>query len=91
MHIHFISIGGTVMHNLAIALQKQGNKITGSDTEILEPALSGLKAHGILPDKPGWDADRIQPGIDAVILGMSARKNNTGTGDQGLFLSGIPV
>ena len=76
MQIHFISICGTVMHNLAIALHKQGNIITGSDEEILEPAWSRLDAHGLLPDNVGWNADRIHSGIDAVILGMNARKSN---------------
>jgi UDP-N-acetylmuramate: L-alanyl-gamma-D-glutamyl-meso-diaminopimelate ligase len=76
MNIHFISIGDTVMHNLAIALHRKGYKITGSDEEIFEPSRSMLKAHGLLPEKEGWDPDRIHAGLDAVILGMNARKSN---------------
>ena len=54
MQIHFISIGGSVMHQLAIALKHKGYRITGSDDEIFEPALSNLKREEIYPDKMGW-------------------------------------
>jgi len=64
------------MHNLAIALHKKGCTITGSDDEIFEPSRSNLEAYGLLPEKNGWDPDRIHTGIDAVILGMHARKSN---------------
>lgn len=64
------------MHNLAIALFKKGYKITGSDVEIFEPSRSRLLDIGLLPEKMGWDADRIHEGLDAVILGMSALKTN---------------
>ena len=76
MWIHFISIGGSVMHQLAIALKNKGYRITGSDDEIFEPSLSNLKDAGILPDKMGWNADNISPEIDAIILGMHAREDN---------------
>ncbi|MFO7790199.1 MAG: Mur ligase family protein [Bacteroidales bacterium] len=76
MNIHFIAIGGAVMHNLAIALKKQGHQVTGSDDEIFEPSRSRLKAHGILPEQPGWHPDNITKDVDAVILGMHARKDN---------------
>lgn len=76
MKVHFISIGGSIMHNLAIAMKKQGHKITGSDDEIFEPARSHLKQHGLLPDKEGWDADKITKDVDVVVLGMHAKKDN---------------
>ncbi len=76
MNIHFTSIGGSVMHNLAIALHKKGYTVTGSDDEIYEPALSRLKDMNLLPDRMGWDTDRIHEGLDAVILGMKAGKTN---------------
>lgn len=76
MHIHLIAIGGSIMHNLAIALKKNGHQVTGSDDEIYSPAKERLKTHGILPDQEGWDPDRIQPDLDLVILGMHARKEN---------------
>lgn len=76
MKIHFISIGGTVMHNLAIALHKKGYSISGSDEEIFEPSRGRLLDNGLLPEKMGWNTDRIHTGLDAVILGMNARKSN---------------
>jgi UDP-N-acetylmuramate: L-alanyl-gamma-D-glutamyl-meso-diaminopimelate ligase len=76
MKVHFISIGGSVMHQLAIALSKKGYQVTGTDDEIFEPALSDLKNAGLLPEKIGWDENNIQPDLDAVILGMHARSEN---------------
>ena len=64
------------MHNLAIALHKKGDIVTGSDDEIFEPSRSRLETYGILPGKMGWDPARIEPGIDLVILGMHARADN---------------
>lgn len=74
--IHFIAIGGAAMHNLAIALASKGYEITGSDDEIFDPSLSRLKMHNLLPSSWGWDPLRINGSIDAVILGMHAKKNN---------------
>ncbi len=76
MNIHFIAIGGAVMHNLAIALQKKGYTITGSDDEIFEPSLSRLKKYNLLPKQWGWDPSRISPETDAIILGMHAKEDN---------------
>jgi UDP-N-acetylmuramate: L-alanyl-gamma-D-glutamyl-meso-diaminopimelate ligase len=75
-NIHFIAIGGAVMHNLAIALHLKGYNITGSDDEIYEPAKSNLEKHNILPKKLGWFETNIHPNIDAVILGMHAKADN---------------
>ncbi len=76
-HIHFIAIGGAAMHNLALAVaSKAGYKVTGSDDEIFEPALSHLRNAGLLPDKIGWHPERITKDIDAIILGMHAREDN---------------
>lgn len=76
MKIHFIAIGGSAMHNLAIALSKKGNQVTGSDDEIFEPSKTRLTDAGILALETGWFPDKITGEIDAVILGMHARKNN---------------
>jgi len=76
MNIHFIAIGGSVMHQLAIALSKKGYHITGSDDEIFEPAASNLREYGILPDQFGWFPQKISENTDAVILGMHARIDN---------------
>lgn len=76
MRIHFIAIGGSAMHNLAIALHKKGYRVTGSDDVIFEPSGSRLEKHGILPKQMGWDPANITPDLDAVILGMHALKDN---------------
>lgn len=76
MRIHFISIGGSVMHQLAIALKRKGNEVTGSDDEIFEPAASNLKKEKIYPEQAGWFPEKVTPDIDAVILGMHARQDN---------------
>lgn len=75
-HIHFIAIGGAVMHQLALALLRQGNKVTGSDDEINDPAKSNLAAAGILPAQQGWFPDKITTDINAIVLGMHAKANN---------------
>ncbi|MFZ0430426.1 MAG: Mur ligase family protein [Acidobacteriota bacterium] len=76
MRVHFIAIGGAVMHNLALALQSKGARVTGSDDEIAEPSRSRLAAAGLLPPSPGWNPQRIDRDLDAVILGMHARADN---------------
>ncbi|MBC7743931.1 MAG: peptidoglycan synthetase [Flavobacterium sp.] len=76
MQVHFIAIGGSAMHNLAIALSKKGFQITGSDDTIFEPSKSNLKKYNLLPDSEGWDPNKITSNIDAVILGMHARLDN---------------
>ncbi|MFD2970066.1 Mur ligase domain-containing protein [Sphingobacterium bambusae] len=76
MHIHFIAIGGAVMHNLAISLAEQGHQVSGSDDQIVEPSKSRLKKAGLLPAKVGWFPEQITEDIDAVILGMHAEVDN---------------
>jgi UDP-N-acetylmuramate: L-alanyl-gamma-D-glutamyl-meso-diaminopimelate ligase len=76
MKIHLIAIGGSAMHNLAIALKDKGYQITGSDDEIVEPSKTRLQKKGLLPEKYGWFPEKISPNLDAVILGMHAREDN---------------
>ncbi|WP_426671728.1 UDP-N-acetylmuramate--L-alanine ligase [Mucilaginibacter sp. McL0603] len=76
MRIHFIAIGGSAMHNMAIALHKKGFKVTGSDDVLFEPSVSRLSKYGLFPDKEGWYPENITPDIDAIILGMHARADN---------------
>jgi UDP-N-acetylmuramate: L-alanyl-gamma-D-glutamyl-meso-diaminopimelate ligase len=76
MRIHFIAIGGAAMHSLAIALHQKGHAVSGSDDEIFEPARSQLAKEGLLPDLAGWFPEKIQPDVDAVILGMHAHRDN---------------
>jgi len=74
--IHFIAIGGSVMHNLAVALKLGGHEVSGSDDEIVDPSRSTLAKYGLLPDTEGWNPDKITPSLDAVILGMHAKVDN---------------
>ncbi len=76
MNIHFIAIGGSAMHNLALALKHKGYTITGSDDVIFEPSKGRLEAQGLLPHTFGWFPEKIHPGLDAIILGMHAKPDN---------------
>ena len=76
MRIHFIAIGGSAMHNLALALHQKGYIVTGSDDVIFEPSKSRLAKQGILPSEFGWFPDKIDASLDAVILGMHAKADN---------------
>src|SRR5690242_15678091 len=76
MEVHFIAIGGSVMHQLAIALKQKGYLVTGSDDEIFEPAQSNLLKEGLLPSEMGWFPEKIHKSLDAIILGMHARNDN---------------
>lgn len=76
MKVHFIAIGGSAMHNLAIALHKKGYTISGSDDEIFEPSRGRLAKYNLLPTQMGWSEDHITQDLDFVILGMHAQKDN---------------
>ncbi|MCP4883467.1 MAG: peptidoglycan synthetase [Flavobacteriales bacterium] len=76
MNIHFISIGGSAMHNLALALHEKGDHITGSDDAIFEPSKSRLAAKALLPESMGWFPEKVHPKLDAIILGMHAKADN---------------
>ena len=76
MKVHFIAIGGSAMHNLAIALKNKGFEVTGSDDAIFEPSKTRLEQKGILPKEFGWFPKKITADIDAVILGMHAHADN---------------
>lgn len=76
MKIHFIAIGGSVMHNLAIALHQKGYEVSGTDDDIFEPSRSRLNRYGLLPPVSGWLPGMINREMDAVIVGMHARPDN---------------
>lgn len=75
--VHFIAIGGSAMHNLAIALKNNGYEVSGSDDEIFEPSKSNLERHNILPKEIGWFPEKISSELDFIVLGMHARKDNS--------------
>ena len=73
---HFIAIGGSVMHHLAIALHRSGHHVTGSDDGFFDPSKTNLQRFGLLPEQVGWFPEKITPQLDAVVLGMHARADN---------------
>ncbi|TYB73891.1 peptidoglycan synthetase [Bizionia gelidisalsuginis] len=76
MNVHFIAIGGSAMHNLALALHNKGYQVTGSDDAIFEPSKSRLAAKGLLPETFGWFPEKIASNLDAIVLGMHAKADN---------------
>ncbi|MCD8441060.1 Mur ligase domain-containing protein [Tenacibaculum dicentrarchi] len=76
MRVHFIAIGGSAMHNLAIALHQKGDIVTGSDDIIHNPSKARLEKYGLLPNEFGWFSEKITTDLDAIILGMHAKKDN---------------
>ncbi len=76
MRVHLIAIGGSAMHNMALALHEKGYEVSGSDDEINEPSKTRLAKKGLLPEAIGWFPEKINKNIDAIILGMHARADN---------------
>ena len=76
MKIHFIAIGGSAMHNLAIALHQKGYEVSGSDDTIHDPSKSRLEKYGLLPKTFGWFPEKISDSLDVIILGMHAKIDN---------------
>ena len=76
MKIHLIAIGGSAMHNMALALHQKGFKVTGSDDAIFSPSKERLEKHDLLPAKMGWFPNKITADLEAIILGMHAREDN---------------
>ena len=93
MRVHFIAVGGAVMHNLAIALHRKGYTVTGSDDEIFEPSRSRLNSCGLLPPEYGWFPEKITSDIETIILGMHAKADNpelTRARELGLSIKSFP-
>jgi len=76
MRTHFIAIGGSAMHNLALALHNKGYQVTGSDDAIFEPSKTRLEKKGLLPEELGWFPEKITSDIESVILGMHSKADN---------------
>jgi UDP-N-acetylmuramate: L-alanyl-gamma-D-glutamyl-meso-diaminopimelate ligase len=94
MQLHFIAIGGSIMHSLALSLQGSGYEVSGSDDAIHEPARSRLSAAGLLPPAEGWFPERLSAEIDAVILGMHAKADNPellAAQEKGLAIYSFPA
>jgi UDP-N-acetylmuramate: L-alanyl-gamma-D-glutamyl-meso-diaminopimelate ligase len=74
--IHFIAIGGSAMHDLALALYEKGYQITGSDDAISPSSESKLAKAGILSGSMLWDPVKIHKDLNAVIVGTHVKPGN---------------
>ncbi|OGH58822.1 MAG: hypothetical protein A2725_03670 [Candidatus Magasanikbacteria bacterium RIFCSPHIGHO2_01_FULL_33_34] len=73
-HIHFIGICGVAMSALAIAFQKKGWRVTGSDAGFFPPISTHLEKNKI-DFYPGWHPEKIgKP--DLVVVGNVASSTN---------------
>ena len=68
MRLHFIAIGGSAMHSLALAMHQLGHQVTGSDDAIFDPSKTKLEKAGLLPESIGWYPEKLSKEIDVVIL-----------------------
>ena len=76
MNIHLIAIGGSAMHNIALALHHKKYSVSGSDDAIFSPSKERLEKYGLLPKEIGWFPEKITTELDAIILGMHAQEDN---------------
>ena len=76
MQLHFIAIGGSAMHSLALAMHRMGHHVTGSDDAIFDPSRTKLQQAGLLPETLGWYPEKLNDTIDIVVLGMHAKADN---------------
>lgn len=76
MQLHFIAIGGSAMHSLALAMHRLGHRVTGSDDAIFDPSKTKLEQANLLPDTLGWHPEKLNNEIDVVVLGMHAKADN---------------
>ena len=70
-----IAICGTAMASLAGMLQQRGFKVSGSDRQIYPPMSTLLDSLGIRTF-PDFDANRLTPGPDLVIIGNAVSRGN---------------
>ncbi len=76
MKIHFIGVGERIMGDLAATLNQQGHTVTGSDISFAKATLHGLERAMLMPQQPGWFPEKIQPGLDKVIVGRQVHPDN---------------
>ncbi len=67
MHIHILGIAGTMTASLAVALQKEGHTITGSDQDKIYPPVSTILKKANID----INSTKINKNIDLAIIGSS--------------------
>ncbi len=75
MRAHFVGVCGTGMGSLATLFREAGHEVTGSDTRFDPPMREVLAAAGVVC-LLGFDAARLDPAPDLVVVGNSIRKDN---------------
>lgn len=91
-HIHLIAVCGTAMGSLAGMLRDSGYRVTGSDARIYPPMSDFLRTAGI-EVMEGFDAARLQPPPDLVVVGNAVSRGNVeveATLDQRLPFASLP-
>ncbi|MGE5359515.1 MAG: UDP-N-acetylmuramate:L-alanyl-gamma-D-glutamyl-meso-diaminopimelate ligase [Bacteroidales bacterium] len=74
-NIHLIGICGTAMATLAAMLKRRGFNVAGSDQDVYPPMSTFLEQEGIRAFS-GYQADRITPNLDFVIVGNAISRGN---------------
>ncbi|HEV8268709.1 MAG TPA: Mur ligase domain-containing protein [Thermoanaerobaculia bacterium] len=72
---YLIAVGGTAMTPLAGLLLARGHRVLGSDLPLYPPMSDRLAALGI-EVRPGFDARNLPEGVDVVVVGNLAGKDN---------------
>jgi UDP-N-acetylmuramate: L-alanyl-gamma-D-glutamyl-meso-diaminopimelate ligase len=73
MHLHILGIGGTFMAGIAALARALGHQVTGSDRALYPPMSTQLEALGVKIIE-GYDADRLEPAPDCVVVGNVMRR-----------------
>lgn len=72
---YLIAVGGTAMAPLAGLLVERGDRVLGSDLPLYPPMSDRIAALGI-EVRPGFGARNLPEGIDRVVVGNLAGKDN---------------
>jgi UDP-N-acetylmuramate: L-alanyl-gamma-D-glutamyl-meso-diaminopimelate ligase len=72
MNFYFLGIAGAGMSALASILVTEGHTVSGSDDGVFPPVTSYLDRLAI-PYHVGFDAGLVPPGLDAAVVGSSAK------------------
>jgi UDP-N-acetylmuramate: L-alanyl-gamma-D-glutamyl-meso-diaminopimelate ligase len=72
MNYYFLGVAGAGMSALASILKSEGHVVTGSDDAVFPPVSSYLDEIGVSYHR-GFDANRIPAGVDAAVVGSSAK------------------
>ncbi|MGI8840092.1 MAG: Mur ligase domain-containing protein [Caulobacteraceae bacterium] len=91
MNIYFLGVAGAGMSALASILLSEGHQVSGSDEEMFPPVSAYLERVGI-PYHSGFDAEAVPAGLDAAIVGESAKLGLAGNPELAeLKRRGVPL